>query len=86
MSTTDALLVEIAAFCDEFDIPESTFGRRAMSDGKFVERIRGGGGLTVANLDRIRAYMEGERERLRPVREKPTTKRRRPTGNHREAA
>ncbi len=61
MSTTETLLAEIAAFCSEFRIPESTFGRRAMNDGKFVERVRQGGGLTVANLDRIRAYMDSER-------------------------
>lgn len=62
MSTTNSLLKEISDFCREFDLSESTFGRRVMSDGKFVERIRQGGGLTVANLDRIRAYMAGERK------------------------
>lgn len=62
MSTLDALLTDIASFCKEFGIPESTFGRRVMSDGKFVERVRQGGGLTVANLDRIRSYMADERK------------------------
>ncbi len=61
MSTVDQLLTEIAAFCDDFAIPESTFGRRVMNDSKFVERIRQGGGLTVANLDRIRSYMAEQR-------------------------
>lgn len=61
MSTISSLLKEIAAFCKEFRIGESTFGRRAMSDGKFVDRIKAGGGLTVANLDRLRDYMATER-------------------------
>lgn len=64
MATVNSLLNEIAAFCEEFKIPESTFGRRVMSDGKFVERIRQGGGLTVANLDRINAYMADERQKV----------------------
>lgn len=65
MSTISALLKEIREFCKELGITESTFGRRAMSDGKFVERIRAGGGLTVANLDRLRAYMTEERAAAR---------------------
>lgn len=65
MSTTEALLREISAFCAEFDISESTFGRRVMNDGKFVERIRQGGGLTVTNLDRIRSHMADERRKAR---------------------
>jgi len=63
MSTVEALLREIAEFCEEFGLSESTFGRRVMSDGKFVERVRHGGGLTVANLDRIRAYIADERQK-----------------------
>lgn len=65
MSTIAALLREIGTFCKDFGITESTFGRRAMSDGKFVERIKAGGGLTVANLDRLRAYMAEERAAAR---------------------
>lgn len=74
MSTTDALLKEIATFCREFNIPESTFGRRVMGDGKFVERIKTGGGLTVANLDRIREYMTTERKAAAAARSKPSRK------------
>lgn len=65
MSTVAALLKEITEFCREVAISESTFGRRAMNDGKFVDRIRQGGGLTVANLDRIRIYMAAERRKAR---------------------
>lgn len=62
MSTIETLLREIEKFLEESDIAESTFGRRVLNDGKLVERIRQGGGLTVANLDRIRVYMAQQRE------------------------
>lgn len=65
MSTTVELIREISDFCREFELSESTFGRRVMSDGKFVDRVRHGGGLTVANLDRIRAYMASERKKAK---------------------
>ena len=37
------LLDEIRRFCREQGMAESTFGRRAVNDGKFVGRIRDGG-------------------------------------------
>lgn len=64
MSTTDVLLRDIAIFCAEAGINEKTFGRRVMNDGKFVDRVRGGGGLTVANLDRARAYIAEQRQAM----------------------
>lgn len=83
MATQDQLLAEIVLFCADAGIPETTFGRRVMSDGKFVDRIRQGGGLTVANLDRIRAYIAAERGKL-PELARP--KRRRPADGARNAA
>lgn len=63
MSTVTDLLADIAAFCREHDMAESTFGRHAVNDGKFVGRLRDGGGVTVDTVDRVRAFMSAEREK-----------------------
>ena len=36
------LLDSISAFCKQENMAESTFGRRAVNDGKFVSRLRDG--------------------------------------------
>ena len=36
---------------------ESTFGRRAVNDGKLVHRLREGKRITIDTLDRIQAYI-----------------------------
>ena len=40
---------------------ESTFGRRAVNDGKLAARLRNGGRITTETLDRIRAFMDSNR-------------------------
>jgi SAM-dependent methyltransferase len=54
-----ALLKEITAFCRKNGLAESTFGRMAVNDGKFVSRLRDGGGLTMATADRVRSFIAG---------------------------
>jgi len=54
-----ALLEEITAFCRKNGLAESTFGRMAVNDGKFVSRLRDGGGLTMATVDRVRSFIAG---------------------------
>src|SRR3979411_2765731 len=39
------------------DMAESTFGRRAVNDGKLVHRLREGKRITIDTLDRIEAYI-----------------------------
>jgi SAM-dependent methyltransferase len=56
----EQLLQEIAAFCRGRGIAESTFGRRAVNDGKFVARLRFGGGITTHTARRVRAFMTRE--------------------------
>src|SRR5512144_1090660 len=51
------LLQEISDFCRETGLAESTFGRRAVNDGKLASRLRNGGRITTDTLDRIRAFM-----------------------------
>ncbi len=36
----DQLLAQISEFCRNADMAESTFGRRAVNDGKLVHRLR----------------------------------------------
>ena len=57
MDDAVALIEEIEAFCRSAGIAESTFGRRAVNDGKFVGRLRDGKRVTSATIHRIRTYM-----------------------------
>ena len=54
------LLAEIVAFCRGAGLAESTFGRLAVNDGKFVGRLREGGGVTPQTLERVRLYISQE--------------------------
>ena len=38
----DAILQEISDFCRQSGLAESTFGRRAVNDGKLASRLRNG--------------------------------------------
>src|SRR5215468_6847660 len=55
------LLQEISDYCRHTGLAESTFGRRAVNDGKLAARLRNGGRITTETLDRIRAFMETNR-------------------------
>src|ERR1044071_3723760 len=66
----DALLQEISDFCRQAGLAESTFGRRAVNDGKLASRLRNGGRITTETLDRIRGFMashQGKPARSRPL-------------------
>ena len=56
-ATGGALLDCIAQFCRSNNMAESTFGRRAVNDGKFVARLRDGARITPETLARINAFM-----------------------------
>ena len=43
MITTEDFLSEVSDYCRQAGLAESTFGRLAVNDGKFVSRIRDGG-------------------------------------------
>jgi hypothetical protein len=53
----DEILTQISQFCRHSDMAESTFGRRAVNDGKLVHRLREGKRITIDTLDRIQAYI-----------------------------
>src|SRR5215472_3742304 len=53
----DEILQDIPAYCQRTGLAESTFGRRAVNDGKLVQRLREGGRITTDTFDRIRLFM-----------------------------
>jgi len=55
------LLQEISDYCRQTGLAESTFGRRAVNDGKLASRLRHGGRITTETLDRIRTFMTTNR-------------------------
>ena len=55
------LLQEISEYCRQTGLAESTFGRRAVNDGKLASRLRHGGRITTETLDRIRGFMATNR-------------------------
>jgi hypothetical protein len=55
--TAEQLLDEIADYCRRVGMAESTFGRRAVNDGKLVSRLRIGGRVTMETVGRVRGFM-----------------------------
>ena len=53
----EQILQEITDFCRQRGLAESTFGRRAVNDGKLASRLRNGGRITTETLARIRGFM-----------------------------
>src|ERR1043165_7068905 len=53
----DQILAQISDFCRQAEMAESTFGRRAVNDGKLVARLREGKRITIDTLDRIQAFI-----------------------------
>jgi hypothetical protein len=61
------LLAEIADYCRQTGLAESTFGRRAVNDGKLAARLRNGGRITTDTLDRIHGFMSAHPAQGRPT-------------------
>src|SRR6266498_785358 len=59
--TAEQLLSEIADYCRRVGMAESTFGRRAVNDGKLVGRLRIGGRVTMETVERVRSFMSEHR-------------------------
>ena len=56
----DALLGEITDYCRKNGVAESTFGRLAVNDGKFVNRLREGGRITTTTFERVRSFIAAD--------------------------
>src|SRR5438477_1457615 len=52
-----SLLSSISDFCRRTGMAESTFGRRAVNDGKFVARLRDGARVTPETLKRVNQFI-----------------------------
>jgi SAM-dependent methyltransferase len=59
--TAQELLAQISDYCRQTGLAESTFGRRAVNDGKLANRLRNGGRITTETVDRIHAFMDANR-------------------------
>jgi SAM-dependent methyltransferase len=57
------LLREISDYCRQTGLAESTFGRRAVNDGKLAARLRNGGRITTETVERVRAFIAHHHER-----------------------
>jgi hypothetical protein len=60
MDTQTQLLSEIEDFLSTRKMAETTFGRLAVNDGKFVSRLRAGANMTLATIDKVRAHIKGQ--------------------------
>lgn len=58
MSVIDNLIGEIDRFCKQQKISRSTFGLKAINDGKLVSRLTDGKGITLKTISRIEQYLE----------------------------
>jgi len=56
-TTQDQFLSEVDRYLTAKGMAETTFGRRAVNDGKFLGRLRAGGTVTTRTIDRARAWM-----------------------------
>ena len=61
------LIARIESYCRQAEIAESTFGRRAVNDGKFVGRLREGKRVTTRTISRIEKYLETEHTEADPT-------------------
>ena len=53
----DQLLSAVIEFCQEYKMAESTFGRKAVNDGKFVSRLRTGARVTPETFEKVKKFI-----------------------------
>ena len=53
----DRLLTAVIEFCKEHKMAESTFGRKAVNDGKFVSRLRTGARVTPETFEKVKKFI-----------------------------
>ena len=57
MDERQQLLAAIDEFCGRAEMAPTTFGRKALGDGRFVDRLRDGRQVRAATLDRVRRFL-----------------------------
>lgn len=60
---TAKIVSEVEAFLAQHGIAESTFGLRAVNDGKLLARLRAGGSLTLEKAAQVRRYIRANRKK-----------------------
>ncbi|MDA9909262.1 hypothetical protein N9E57_01925 [Gammaproteobacteria bacterium] len=58
MAYIDDLIGDIESFCTQQGISKSTFGLRVVNDGKLVNRLKDGKGITLKTINRIQDYLD----------------------------
>ena len=72
MDLKQELISAAGAYCDQAGISKARLATIVANDGKFFERIEGGGGFTVSTFERFMAYFRDNpaserRQRRQPV-------------------
>ena len=62
MITIDAIIADIERHCRETGMAETTFGKKAVNDGKLLSRLRGGKSISIDTYNRIMSLV-GETSR-----------------------
>lgn len=55
MITNQSIIDSVEAYCKAFGIAETTFGKRAVNDGKLLARLRDGKSISIDTYNRIQA-------------------------------
>jgi hypothetical protein len=61
MSIQSDLLSDVEAFIQQSGIGESTFGKRAVNDGKLVSRLRDQANMTLGTINKVRTYLDAQK-------------------------
>lgn len=60
MDDAQTLLDQIEQACRRLKIAQTTFGRQAVNDGKFVNRLQQGGRVTIQTVERVHKFIEDQ--------------------------
>lgn len=60
MTIQSDLLSRVEIFIANAGIGETTFGKRAVNDGKFVSRLRAEANMTLGTLNKVRNFLDAQ--------------------------
>lgn len=64
MIEIETLLKQIEAYCVRHGIEETTFGLRAVNDGKFVQRLRDGSSIQLKTYKKVAEFLKRKSARV----------------------
>ena len=62
MTETAKLISDVETFLARVPMAETTFGLKAVNDGKFMRRLRSGGSVTLEKASQVRQYMRANKK------------------------